>query len=124
MDLTILKKKISTYRSEGGKLRRVPDELLGEILPAWEAWTGSSSGFYDAVGVDFRKMAALIGRAKKLKREGHFPESNFKEIKLEGSPQERGSLGSPCGIELSWDQGKVIRFSQVEQLVDFLKKVA
>jgi hypothetical protein len=27
-------------------------------------------------------------------------------------------------IEVSWDKGKTIRFSQVEQLVDFLKKVA
>lgn len=27
-------------------------------------------------------------------------------------------------IEISWGQGKTIRFSQVEQLIDFLKKAA
>ncbi len=26
-------------------------------------------------------------------------------------------------IEVNWDNGKVIRFNQVDQLVDFLKKV-
>jgi len=31
---------------------------------------------------------------------------------------------SSMPIEVSWDKGKVIRFSQVEALVDFLKKVA
>ena len=46
----------------------------------------------------------------------------FKEIKLE-SPQT-GGFGPCQGIELSWDQGKVIRFPQVDQLVEFLKKVA
>lgn len=119
MDLSILKKKISTFRSETGKLMNVSDELLMELLVAWEGWSGPASGFYAALGVDHRKMAKLMGRAKKLKREGVFPESSFKEIKLEGSP-----AGSPCGIEVAWEGGKIIRFSQVEQLVDFLKKVA
>ena len=45
MDLSILKRKISTFRSDGGKLRNVPDELLMEILAAWETWAGPSSGF-------------------------------------------------------------------------------
>lgn len=121
--LEILKKRISSYRTPKGKLMRVPDELLVDILIAWEHWTGPASGFYSALGADHRKMAALIGRAKKLKREGFFPEEAFKEIKLEPTP---GSLTTnPCqGIEIVWDNGKVIRFSQVEYLVDFLKKVA
>jgi hypothetical protein len=121
MDLSILKKKISTYRSETGKLMNVSDELLMELLLAWEGWSGPAAGFYAALGVDHRKMAKLMGRAKKLKREGVFPESGFKEIKLE-SPRDLAS-GS-CGIELSWENGRVIRFAQVELLVDFLKKVA
>ena len=123
MELEILKKKISTYRTEGGLLKNVSDELAMEILHAWENWTGPASGFYSAIAVDFRKMASILGRAKKLKREGHFPVEEFKEIKIESSGGP-GFSGAPCGIELAWDQGKVIRFSQVEQLVDFLKKVA
>lgn len=124
MELEILKRKISTYRSEGGKITKVSDELAMELLLAWEAWTGPASGFYSAIGVDYRKMASILGKAKKLKREGHFPVEEFKEIKIEGTSGS-GFSGGPCiGIELAWDQGKVIRFSEVSQLVDFLKKVA
>jgi len=121
MDLTVLKKKISTFRSEGGKLRKVSDELLMEILQGWETWSGPASGFYAAVGVDFRKMASLLGKAKKLKREGHFPVEEFKEIKV--SESSVLFSGSPCGIEIAWDNGKLIRFAQVDQLVDFLRAV-
>ena len=120
MDLTILKKKISTYRTEKGLLRKVPDELLMEILQAWESWSGPGSGFYAELGVDHRKMASLLGKAKKLKREGHFPVDEFKEIKV-----AEGPVSGPCqGIEISWDQGKLIRFPGVDELVEFLKKVA
>lgn len=122
MDLEILKKKISTYRTEGGYLKNVGNDVLMEILTSWETWTGPAKGFYSAIGVDQRKMAVIIGKAKKLKREGHFPTDDFKEIKIaEGSSVSQG----PCsGIEIVWDTGKLIRFQQVEQLVDFLKKVA
>jgi hypothetical protein len=121
MDLSILKRKISTFRTQKGKLTNVSDELLMELLLAWESWSGPASGFYAALGVDHRKMAKLMGRAKKLKREGVFPESNFKEIKLESGS---ALSASSCGIELAWENGRIIRFSQVELLVDFLKKVA
>lgn len=122
MDLEILKKRLSSYRTPGGKLIRVPDELLVDILLAWEQWTGPASGFYAALGADHRKMASLIGRAKKLKREGFFPEETFKEIKVSES---QSGVFQPCqGIEIIWDNGKLIRFPHVEFLIDFLKKVA
>ena len=38
--------------------------------------------------------------------------------------EEEGHLGPCLGIEMIWENGKLIRFQQVEQLVDFLKKVA
>lgn len=124
MDLEILKKKISTFRGEGGRVRITDDSLLMEILLAWEEWKGASKEFYRAIGVSQTGMASIIGRAKKLRREGHFPAEEFKEIKLEGSGEISGIPGACAGIELSWDNGKVIRFTQVEQLVEFLKKVA
>lgn len=119
MDLEILKKKISSYRTEGGHLKKVPDDLAIEVLMAWEQWTGPASGFYSAIGVTQYKMASVLGRAKRLKREG-FPTDGFKEIKIAETP----ILGPCTGVEIVWDNGKVIRFQQVEQLVDFLKKVA
>ena len=119
MDMEILKKRLSSYRTPKGRLTRVPDELLVDILLAWEQWTGPASGFYSSLGADHRKMAGLIGRAKKLKREGFFPEETFKEIKV----NEFSSLSQhPCqGIEIVWDNGKVIRFPQVGSLIEFLK---
>ena len=126
MDMEVLKKKISTFRGDGGRVRITDDGLLMEILLAWEQWTGPANGFYSSIGVSQKGMASIIGKAKKLKREGHFPAEDFKEIKLDSSTASIIPFsGTPCsGIEMAWDNGKVIRFQQVEQLVDFLKKVA
>ena len=122
MDLEVLKKKISSYRTQKGVLTKVPDELILEILVSWEQWTGTKSAFYSAIGVNQHKLASILGKAKKLRREGHFPVEEFKEIKVAG---DSGSQIPPCsGIELVWNQGNLIRFIEVGQLIDFLKKVA
>jgi hypothetical protein len=123
MDNTILKKKLSTFRSAKGNLVRVTPEVLYELLKAWESWSGSSKEFYQSIGVNRRQAARILGKAKKLCRDGGFPAEEFNEIQM--SATVGADPGKPCsGIELCWDQGKVIRFPQVEQLVDFLKKVA
>lgn len=126
MDLEVLRKKISSYRTEGGTIKNLGDDILLEILTAWEQWTGPASGFHKAIDVNQKRMGSLIGQAKKLKREGRFPVEEFKEIKIQEFPSNLVSLqGGPCqGVELMWDGGKLIRFQHVEQLVDFLKKVA
>ena len=123
MDNTILKKRLSTYRTDKGVLKNVSDELLIDILRSWEQWPGNAKDFYTSIGVSFKQMAKLMGKAKKMQCEGRFPESEFKEVKVLGP--DSASPGGPCsGIELQWDAGKIIRFPAVEQLVDFLKKVA
>ncbi len=105
-------------------MTKVPDELIMEILHGWEQWTGPAAGFYSEIGVSANKMAVIIGRGKKLKREGHFPEADFKEIKIDSSTGQVQELGPCAGVELVWEGGRVIRFSQVDLLLDFLKKVA
>lgn len=122
MDLEVLKKKISTFRGEGGRVRITDDGLLMEILLAWEEWRGPSKDFYKAIGVSQKGMASIIGRAKKLRREGHFPIEDFKEIKIEQMPPAGDYDGGLCKIELTWDGKQVIRFALVDQLIDFLKK--
>lgn len=124
MDLEILNKKVSSYRDNGGRVRKVSDELLLEILDAWEQWTGPASGFYKSLGVSAKGISSIIGKAKKLKREG-FPAGEFKEIKIDSGAGLPSPLAGPCtGIELSWTEGRIIRFPQVDQLVEFLKKAA
>jgi hypothetical protein len=119
VDLEVLKKKVSTFRGDKGRVRITDDHLLLEVLSEWEKWTGAAEGFYKSIGVSAKGMGSIIGRAKRLRREG-FPAQDFKEIKVLNSE----SLGPCQGIEIAWDQGRLIRFQQVDQLIDFLKKVA
>ena len=123
MDLEVLKKKISTYRGDGGRVKITDDGLLLEILSEWEKWTGAADGFYKSIGVSANGMGSIIGRAKKLRREG-FPSQEFKEIKITQVPPTGEYTGGLCTIEITWDGKQTIRFALVDQLVDFLKKVA
>ena len=71
-----------------------------------------------------RRYATMMGKAKQLKRDGAFDGLSFTEIILD---EETGQIKEtfPCsGIELVWDNGKIIRFPQVEVLIEFLKKAA
>jgi hypothetical protein len=70
-------------------------------------------------------MASVIGKAKKMRREGHFPAEEFKEVKVvDGTVAQVGNLSGCNVIELAWENGRIIRFGQVELLIDFLKKAA
>lgn len=124
MDLTVLAKKISSYRSPKGQVRKLPNELLAEILHAWEQWTGSALGFYGAIGVNQKKMASIMGKAKQLKRDGAFDGLQFTEVILDEESGQVMELPPCSGAELVWAGGKIIRFSKVEMLLDFLKKAA
>jgi hypothetical protein len=121
VDMEIIKKKISTFRTKGGQVRITDDQLYMEILMSWEQWKGTSKDFYKAIKVSKSGLAAIIGKAKRMRREGHFPVEEFKEVKVLG----HAGLESSCaGIEVTWENGRIIRFSQVEQLVAFLKAAA
>lgn len=124
MDVTVLKKKISSYRTPSGKITNLPNELLGEVLHAWEQWNGPAAGFYTALGVTFRKFGSLMGKAKQLKRDGAFDGLNFTEVVIEGQEVRSIPAAVGCGIELVWDNNKVIRFGSPELLLEFLKKAA
>ncbi len=125
MDLTVLSRKISSYRTPKGRITKLPNELLGEILHAWEQWAGTPAGFYKQLGVDFRKMGSMMGKAKQLKRDGAFDGLNFTEVVIEDVATSKAASIVGCSeIELVWDNNKVIRFKTPELLVEFLKKAA
>ena len=125
MDNTVMKKRFNTFKSDGGKLRNVSDELLVDFLRAYEKWPRKAIDFYREIGISKMQFTVLMKKAKKLCRDGHHPESgDFKEITMDliGGPQ---TSQAPCSaIELCLEQGRIIRFPQVEQLIDFLKKSA
>jgi hypothetical protein len=116
----ILKKRLSTFKSDGGRVQGVSDELLLDILKAWESWTGKAKEFHSGLGLPQQSLANMIKKAKKLSREGAV--SDFKEVNIESVLG--GGSGTIVAIEVTWDNGKVIRFPHVDQLIDFLKKVA
>jgi hypothetical protein len=126
MENVTLRKKLSTYLSDKGRLSNISEEVLYEVLVSWENWTGTAKDFYRSIGFTHRQMAGIIGKAKKLKREGRFGSSEFKQLSVEGeavsiSTQPTG----PCsGAEITWKSGHVIRFAEVSMLIDFLKKSA
>ena len=124
MDNVTLKKKLSTYVSEGGRLRNVGDEVLYEVLVAWENWTGTGAEFYRSLGFTHKQMAKIIGKAKKLKREGHYGSGEFKQVTIETVGQLSDANGPCIAVEMVWTNGRIIRFSGVDYLVDFLKKSA
>ena len=126
MDNSVLKKKLNTFKSEKGFLKDVSSEVVFEVLRSWEHWPGKSSDLCRELGLSKMQMVTMIQKAKKLVKSGMAPPDDFKEIKVSESPSNLASLTSgPCqGVEILWDNGKLIRFQLVEQLVDFLKKVA
>ena len=121
MDLEVLKKKLSTYKNSRGQVRGVNDDLLLEVLSAWEHWTGTAKEFYKSIGISSKGMASMIGKAKRLKREGH--SLTFEEIKVEGLTDNDNPTPLVCDIEVQ-DKNKVIRFRKVDHLVEYLKKAA
>lgn len=124
MELTTLKRKLSSYQSTKGYLKNVSDEVLFEVLQAWENWTEPTQEFYRSLGYTYKQMAGLIGKAKKMKRDGHFGSSEFKQIQLEPISVNESELKPCSGIEIVWNEGKTIRFQDVDRLIEFLKKVA
>lgn len=121
MELEVLKKKLSTYRNGRGQVRGVNDELLLEVLSTWEHWTGSAKEFYRSIGVSSKGMASMIGKAKRLRREGHT--MPFEELKVEGLTDVSNPHPISCDIELE-EQNKIIRFRKVDLLIEYLKKAA
>ena len=119
MDLVTLRKRLSTYKTDGGYLKGVDDELLVDILSAWESWTGASKDFYTALGTSHSQMGFLMGKAKKLKRDGVIPSSEFKELKVESS-----SIVCNGNMVLRWQDKHIIEFSTVDSLLEFLKKAS
>ena len=126
MDNTVLKKRLNTFKTEKGSLKDVSSEVVFELLRSWEHWPGKSSALWRELGLSRMQMMTMIQKAKKLVKSGMVPPDDFKEIKVSDSPSNLVLLTSgPCsGVEILWDNGKLIRFQQVEQLIDFLKKVA
>lgn len=118
METNVLKKRLNTYKSGKGKLTRVEDEVVMDVLRTWEQWQGSTADLYRELGLSKMQLVTMIQKAKRLVKKGVVAGGEFKEIKI-----GQGTSDASDKIELSWDNGRTIRFSAVGQLLEFLDRV-
>lgn len=121
MELEVLKKKLSAFKGDGGRISKVSNEMLLEILAAWELWQGSSKDFYKGIGSSEKGIASILGKAKRLKREG--ATMPFQELSVPGLTDTSAPASIPCDIEVQ-EQNKIIRFRKVDLLIEYLKKAS
>ena len=120
MDNTVIKKRLNTYKSEGGRLSKVDDEVVLEVLRAWENWPGRAVELYRELGLSKMQLVTMIQKAKRLVKKGAVSGGEFKEVIVTGGLAENGT---GYGIEVGWEKGRQIRFKTVSQLMEFLKEV-
>ena len=122
MDNSVLRKRLNTFKSSEGRLQSVSDEVIISVLKAWENWPGATADLYRELDLTKMQMVSLLKKAKKLVKAGVVTESEFQEVSELRSPAT-GNRSDCFVIEISWDNNRLIRFSQVDELIDFLKKV-
>ena len=135
MDLKILKKKFDGYRAGNGSFKNVPPELLLELRYTWEHYTGSPEEFRSELGVKIGTLRRFLVESKKL----NHVLASAGAVEIMASTHDGGvsSDGQDQAIqyqnnelplstlEMVYDRGaKVIRFPNVDVLVDFLRKSA
>lgn len=126
MDLLILRKKIDGFRSGNGQLQNVPPELLLELRQAWENYPGPAEQFRRELGMKVGTLRKLLIDSKKLNHV--LASAGAMGLADPGSEQtqEAESLRSTSNqLELVYDQGnKIIRFPNLDTLIEFLRKAA
>ena len=121
MELEILKKKLSTYRTPKGQLRNLPQEIMIEFMDMWEHSQGKSSQLAKELGITSKQLGNLIRYGKAAKRNQQA--SGFSQVSLD-LPQGGAVVARASGmIEFVWED-RIIRFPEVDLLIDFLKKAA
>lgn len=124
METSILRKRLNTFKSSKGSLRAISNDVILEVLRGWESWPGSSADFYRELEITKGQLAVIIKKAKSLVKKGIIVESEFMEIPNPSEIASSSASDGACCIEITWKGGNVIRFGQVDQLIQFLNKVA
>ena len=60
MESEILRKKLSSLKGEGGRMRKVSNEMLLEVLNAWKLCPGSARDFSNGMGLDDFYIALVV----------------------------------------------------------------
>ena len=121
METSIIKKRLNTFKSGAGKLTRVSDDVVMEVLRGWEAWPGTTVDFQREIGLSKQQLAIMIKKGKKLVKSGVVTDGEFRQI----------DVATPAGLSMGeavmmvkLDGGRTVSFCQVDHVVDFLRKMA
>ena len=115
----ILKKRLNTFRTSKGSLVGVPDDLIIDLIKAWERWPGTAKSFYQGIGIKKEQLGFIIKKGKRLYKDQKDKLGPFTPIEIKQPTND-----NKVPIILNWDKNKSIRFYQVDHLVEFLKKAA
>jgi len=118
MENAVIKKRLNTYKSDGGRLSKVDDEVVLDVLRAWENWRGSTAELYRELGLSKMQLLIMLKKGKKLVKNGAGSGGSFKEISISAPI---GGGATDYAIELSLEQGRLVRFKEVSQLIEFLR---
>ena len=99
------------------------DEVILEVLKAWENWPRATAELYRELGLSKMQLVILLKKGKKLVKNGAIIDADFKEIQV-AAPLGNDPLLAGSSLTMSWDNGRLISFPNVDLLVDFVKKVA
>ena len=123
METAIIRKRLNTFKSgKKGIIRRVSDDVVIEVLRGWESWSGTSADYFREIGITKQQLAVLIKKGKNLVKSGKVMESEFREIGV--SALGEAGLSNGGGMELRLDGNRTVKFVQVDQLIEFIKKTS
>lgn len=120
MENAVIKKRLNTYKSEGGRLSKVDDDVVLDVLRAWENWPGSTAELYRELGLSKMQLLIMLKKGKKLVKNGAGGGTAFKEISISAPG---GSTGAGYAIEMNLEHGRLVRFKEVSQAVEFLRLI-
>ncbi len=126
MDLMVLRKKIDGFRAGNGQLQNVPAELLLELRYAWEHFSGPAEQFRKELGMKIGTLRKLLVESKKLNHVLASSEAIGLVNPVESIPEPNNGVAiNSDHLELVISEGqKVVRFPNLDILIEFLRKAS
>lgn len=120
MELEVMRKKLDAFKTPGGSYKNIKGELLVELLRAWEQHTGPSTELAKQLGMKPNQLNRQIREARKAAARSDAIDPAFEELQMPGASESTGG----AVIEMSWGGDKVVKFPNVDCLVEFLRKAS
>lgn len=121
MEFEVMRKKLDAFKTPGGSYKNIKSELLVELLRAWEQHTGPATELAKQLGMKPNQLSRQIREARKAAARSEAIDPAFEELQMSDT-LKGGSTGGV--IEMSWGGDKVVKFPNVDCLVEFLRKAA